>query len=593
MKLQYKTSLTMTVLFLILFAGITGMFDFYNHETVRRQVQNNYEDIAQTVANHAEVHLLSSADVSQTISSAPLLTEALIASNRAYESLDGDQRQKQIDDLDRQWQQTKDPAAPFIQAYLNTPAARYLSSQQDLFPGQYGEIFLTNRYGAMIATTGRLTTLAHGHKYWWQAAFAEGRGRIFFDDRGFDTSVGGYVLGVVVPIRNQGEIIGILKCNINLLGRLTHLLEDFKLAHGGELQIVRSSGLVVLREGLEPLSETLPGSFHPHLQKRVSDAFFYKGPDGYDQLIATTPIAITKGSDTYGFGGSYKSMDHIKGNTGEAWHVLISVGQELVYHEAHVTTRALVYLGLILLVFVLLISLYWGRWVARPVVELAQAARKIGAGHLETRVHEIGRDEIGDLARAINEMSSSLARNMASRRELEQEVTLRSKAQAELERRAIVDELTGAYNRRYFAEAMNKEIARAGRYGQPLSLLMFDIDHFKIVNDTHGHDAGDRVLIQLAELGMNIVREQDFFARWGGEEFVVILPQTDLAASTLFAERLRLMVEQADFKKPARLTISIGLAQLDSLEQEDDLLKRVDNALYKAKQSGRNCVVAG
>lgn len=156
------------------------------------------------------------------------------------------------------------------------------------------------------------------------------------------------------------------------------------------------------------------------------------------------------------------------------------------------------------------------------------------------------------------------------------------------------DSLTGIRNRRYFETRLREEIARHHRYGCPLALIMIDIDFFKKVNDTYGHQAGDHVLIQMADLLSNRLRMVDTLARYGGEEFCVLLPATTRQAATMAAEDLRRLVEKQVFtyKKTALgITISLGVIEAGGPNISwDALLKRVDDALYSAKKSGRNKV---
>lgn len=166
----------------------------------------------------------------------------------------------------------------------------------------------------------------------------------------------------------------------------------------------------------------------------------------------------------------------------------------------------------------------------------------------------------------------------------------------ELSELAARDGLTGLYNHRSFYILLTEEIARAQRFGRPVSLLMLDVDHFKRVNDTHGHPAGDAILRGLSELLGCEARAIDRICRYGGEEIAVILPETDLAAAAVIAERLRAAVEMQPFKAnvglPFRITVSIGAAswpmQADSAQA---LVAAADVALYAAKQGGRNRVI--
>jgi diguanylate cyclase (GGDEF)-like protein len=165
----------------------------------------------------------------------------------------------------------------------------------------------------------------------------------------------------------------------------------------------------------------------------------------------------------------------------------------------------------------------------------------------------------------------------------------------ELERRELLDlanldPLTRLLNRRKLQEVLTDEVARANRYQTPLSLLLLDIDHFKVINDTHGHDAGDAVLVELAgRLGMGL-RQVDRLARFGGEEFVVVAPGIDLPAAAELAERLRGAVAGKDFAAAGRVTASFGVAGYAPGEQPEAMIKRADEALYRAKTGGRNKV---
>jgi diguanylate cyclase (GGDEF)-like protein len=165
----------------------------------------------------------------------------------------------------------------------------------------------------------------------------------------------------------------------------------------------------------------------------------------------------------------------------------------------------------------------------------------------------------------------------------------------EIYRLMTVDALTQAFNRRYFDEAIERELNRARRYGRPLTLVLFDIDHFKKINDTHGHLAGDGMLRQLSVAVKSKLRREDIFARIGGEEFAVILPEIDIDGAKKTGEKLRSIVERSELKFEQTVipcTISVGVAEL----RTDDagaavLYARSDEALYAAKKTGRNRVV--
>ncbi len=169
-----------------------------------------------------------------------------------------------------------------------------------------------------------------------------------------------------------------------------------------------------------------------------------------------------------------------------------------------------------------------------------------------------------------------------------------------LEMENITDPLTQVYNRRYLDRQLEDEIARSKRYSLDLSILMLDIDHFKRVNDTYGHHAGDVALSEFGGLIKAAIREMDIVARYGGEEFLIICVNTAIDGATLVAERLRHLVESHQVEIPdgsggkqiIQISISIGAAGLSTtLDSKNKLVQAADQALYRAKQAGRNCVL--
>jgi len=166
----------------------------------------------------------------------------------------------------------------------------------------------------------------------------------------------------------------------------------------------------------------------------------------------------------------------------------------------------------------------------------------------------------------------------------------------EIYRLTTVDGLTQIFNRRYFEDTLDREISRCNRYGRGLSLLLFDIDHFKKINDTYGHLAGDYVLKQIASAVKTRIRREDIFARYGGEEFAVLLPELDHKQAATVGEKTRKLIEKHAFKfdgQEMQVTISIGVATLTEGQRDgSEMIKVADGKLYEAKQGGRNRVCA-
>jgi two-component system, cell cycle response regulator len=162
-----------------------------------------------------------------------------------------------------------------------------------------------------------------------------------------------------------------------------------------------------------------------------------------------------------------------------------------------------------------------------------------------------------------------------------------------LEYQASHDKLTGLFNRNRFDEIYSKEIKRARRYNNDLSIIIFDVDDFKMVNDNYGHQTGDEVLKEMAQIVLTHVREQDISVRWGGEEFLILLPQTNLAGAVAVANKIKTAINEHIFTNNSlTITGSFGVAQLLDEDNENDFISRTDKLLYEAKKTGKNKVIS-
>lgn len=218
------------------------------------------------------------------------------------------------------------------------------------------------------------------------------------------------------------------------------------------------------------------------------------------------------------------------------------------------------------------------RAILRPILLLKQGADDFGKGKLSRRVIITSKDELGDLAGTFNIMAENLEKDQEILKEL-----------------AIRDGLTGLYNSREFHRLLEIEIARSERYKHSLSLLILDIDHFKVVNDMYGHQAGDGVLRALGTWLNSEIRTSDYAARYGGEEFAVILPELTADSALAMAERLRSGIASrqisVDEGHTVKVTVSIGVAAFPvDAKSDEELIAAADRALYVAKQAGRNRV---
>lgn len=242
-----------------------------------------------------------------------------------------------------------------------------------------------------------------------------------------------------------------------------------------------------------------------------------------------------------------------------------------------------------------LLSSWIASGVTGPVRQIGQVVARIGEGDLNARAYVRTPAELAALASGINGMAARVAvgqEQLKAQVELATQELRRQKEAAE--QAARIDPLTGLTSRRAFTEMADTEIQRALRYRLPLSLLMIDLDHFKSINDTHGHINGDAVLASFAHTVAQQVREVDVVGRLGGEEFVVLLPNVGATEAAQVAERMRQAVAQSELLVNGQrlvYTASFGVAEFNPRELSlSSLLSRADEALYKAKRQGRNRV---
>ncbi len=238
--------------------------------------------------------------------------------------------------------------------------------------------------------------------------------------------------------------------------------------------------------------------------------------------------------------------------------------------------------------------------IVRPLEQLSDAARRISQGELAVEISDDRRrDEIGLLTRTFNDMARRLRRSRSEidqqHRQLREQNDQLQQANEVLEQLSITDGLTKLHNHRYFQDTLTREIKRSSRTGEPLAMLLIDIDDFKALNDGLGHAAGDAVLERIARILNESVRESDMLARYGGEEFVVLATGTSIDHAIYLAEKVRTAVAESSFGTdafgdPMRITVSIGVASFHG--DRRSFFDNADRALYRAKAAGKNCVVS-
>jgi diguanylate cyclase (GGDEF)-like protein len=284
--------------------------------------------------------------------------------------------------------------------------------------------------------------------------------------------------------------------------------------------------------------------------------------------------------------------------------VTIGFSTQPLDEKLNTLTRQSIIIMLISLGIVGVINFFISQQITNPLGQLTNLAGQMADGDLSISFDLASKDEIGKLGTAFNQMAQAIEKREQELRhlaeDLEQKVIDRteelSKQNKILEKIAITDPLTQTFNRRHFFYLSEIEIQRAIRYEHSLSVMIMDVDHFKKINDTHGHLVGDQTLVKIVELCQKNIRKIDVFARYGGEEFVMLLPETSCEEALAIASRICSLVAGTPInigETKVSTTLSIGVACWEMLKELnfDQILSHADEALYQAKENGRNNAV--
>ncbi|MDM8533845.1 diguanylate cyclase [Clostridiaceae bacterium HSG29] len=587
MKIRNSFILIIVFIILISTAIYSNVLNITMEKSILQIEEEKISQLSKIISYQLDEYILGSIRTVETLANSELIKENLITSNQFYSEIPETEGNEKIVALNDKWLQIDSETNPFVVQHLDNEVSNYLRKHKISQPEWYGEIFLTNKFGLAIGLTNKLTTIKHNHKYWWKGAYNQGNGKIFLDDRGYDESVEGYVLGIVVPVYDKGEIIGILKANINIIDVLNQSLTDYESLYKTlKVSVARSSGLIVASKGVESLQENVSEEISLLLQHKTATNF-----ENETTLGRINPISITFDNKNIEFGGSNESIDHSSGNQGESWHLLVFVEKKEIFDGLNDIIRKNIMFISFILVTLVSISIILITHITRPIEQIIKDVNIIGTGNLGHQADIKSNNEIGILAKTINNMSTHLKVLMISKEKLEVEVKKRLETEKQLIKSNNTDDLTGIYNRKYFNQKIEEAINQTNRYKDENSIVMLDIDYFKKINDIYGHSEGDKVLIKIARKIETLVRKVDTFARWGGDEFIILLSRIDSKEANIIVERIRESVMELDYGKEERITISVGVTTFKENDSVDSLFTRADKALYKAKETGRNKIV--
>jgi diguanylate cyclase (GGDEF)-like protein len=387
----------------------------------------------------------------------------------------------------------------------------------------------------------------------------------------WDEAVKQWTLVIAVPVvAGQEEFLGVLAAKVNFR-RVGKMLQTYGRGDAGDLFLITEEGRVLSSSRFSP-----------------SDLFEIRMPSG----IAAKLFSHEMAPEHYRNEQGITVVGTLKGIRQVGWGVVAERDQDKAYAQIFRLRNLTIALIVGLLLIVGLAAYVLGLTIVRPLNRLIAAAAAVASGNLDVDVPVLGRGELGYMTEVFNDMVTRLRQGREELAAMNR--TLRERNR-ELHELSITDSLTGLYNRKHLMEVLTNEVARAERYQRPLALLMIDIDHFKVYNDTSGHLAGDEVLRTIGAIFRGSIRGSDCAGRYGGEEFLIILPETAADEAGRVADRIRSRLAEEDFparSQTVKITMSGGIASFPSHGRSpESLLRSADAALYRAKEGGRNRVV--
>lgn len=483
-----------------------------------------------------------------------------------------------------------------VQARDLAKTYQLLKRIQGYYP-EYGSIGLADINGKVVVhTSGTIVDISD--REYFKAAV---KGKEFISEMIISRTYNRPCIVFSAPVTINGKITGILYGSV-AVDTLSNIISGFAIGETGENYLVDRKGNLITIPASMKRSRVNSQKILPAPQDSiVSDGF-----TGHDGVVLYNDY---RGKDVI---GTRRWLSDLQ--------ILLITKQdeaEAIQQAGGKGLKVTLMTGILFIIALLPVVWIISRRISNPLSAIVRAVNEIAAGNLGHRVEFLkSNEEIQLLGSQIND----LALNMQLSRELINDQLSELEAQKEeimsqnedilkayekladvnreLTQMAATDQLTETYNRRYFMERLRSEVLISLRSKRPLSVAIMDIDHFKSINDTHGHKAGDQVLQKVVKVILANIRRSDLLARFGGEEFIVLAPETDLKGALSLAEKIRQALDQYVFETDGgslKVTVSIGVAELkyfsDSVEKvEDELLLTADRYLYEAKRKGRNGV---
>lgn len=443
----------------------------------------------------------------------------------------------------------------------------YLQSVRQKFT-DYRELILVNMIGESLVSSGSETPVVNLPDQWFQQLE---EGKPVIGTPYWDPTLKRRVVVLAEEIKSpDNKRLGILATKTDLAS-LVNILKRKAAKKTDEIYLTDARGTLTATSAPE-----FEGSSRSDLASKTLAAGggFSRLPVEYDSH---------RGQTVVGLGAMVPSTD---------WAVVAEMEKSGAYADIVRLGTWTIVLVCVLLMAMGLFAYLLGHSIVKPLQRLSGEAGKVASGDLEVDLPVHGNSEVSYLTQVFNHMVASLRRGQE---EISQAHEALIEKNRELHRLSITDSLTEIFNRKHVMDLFDMEFIRTQRYGTPFSVLIADLDHFKAVNDTYGHLAGDSVLRSIAKTMVESVRACDHVGRYGGEEFVAVLPNTEIDGAMDMAERIRRTIRRVKFNNDGKefsMTLSMGVAVCrDDDNSVEAILKRADDALYRAKANGRDQVI--
>jgi diguanylate cyclase (GGDEF)-like protein len=425
--------------------------------------------------------------------------------------------------------------------YLNSVRGRFLD---------YEELMVLDAQGREVASSGKRGGPPRFPTNWLLDIKGNSSvmGAPYRDDQ-----LGKTVMMLAVPIHQAGgRLLGAIAARVNLT-TVGEILMHSSPGEGGEVYLVVAGG------GL--ITTTPSGS--AELGKGSLSA------EASKSMLVHEGLAVE-----YANYKSEEALGALNRIPLLGWSAVAEIPSAQAYQQVNHLRNVTMGIVAALLLGVGLLAYFLGMVIIRPLDRLTKGAAEVAGGDLAVDLPVVGGGEVADLTKVFNHMVDRLRQG-----------------REELERLSVTDGLTGLFNRRHLIEHLASEVSRSRRNHHSFAVLMMDVDHFKTYNDTHGHLAGDEVLVRVSRILRESIRDIDFPTRYGGEEFLVLLPETSLDRAVEVAERIRTRLASETFAG-GRITLSAGVASFPEFgETAEAVIMCADVALYEAKREGRDRVV--